>query len=61
MVGETGTGKTAVTSFLASSVGKRLVALNLSNQSEASDLLGGFKPIDPAIDARGKSKKLICP
>lgn len=55
MVGETGTGKTAVTGFLASSVGKKLVALNLSNQSEASDLLGGYKPIDPAVDARGTS------
>lgn len=53
LVGETGTGKTAITGFLAASVGKRLVALNMSNQSEAGDLLGGFKPINAAEEARG--------
>jgi midasin len=48
MVGETGTGKTAAVGNLAYELGKELVALNLSNQTEASDLLGGFKPVNEA-------------
>jgi midasin len=54
LVGETGTGKTTVVSYMASLIGKRLISLNLSNQSEASDLLGGFKPLDSAEDGKRK-------
>ena len=54
LVGETGTGKTATISFLASSLGHRLVSLNLSTQSEASDLLGGYKPIDKTTQIQRK-------
>ncbi|KXX82541.1 Midasin [Madurella mycetomatis] len=45
LVGETGIGKTTVVQQLAESLGHQLVAVNLSQQSEAGDLLGGFKPI----------------
>jgi midasin len=45
LVGETGIGKTTVIQQLADSLGHQLVAFNLSQQSEAGDLLGGFKPI----------------
>lgn len=45
LVGETGIGKTTVIQQLADSLGQQLVAVNLSQQSEAGDLLGGFKPI----------------
>ena len=55
MVGETGTGKTAAVGHLASSLGRNLVALNLSNQTEASDLLGGFKPVNEAEEIERKS------
>ncbi|UZJ54484.1 hypothetical protein CBS101457_003804 [Exobasidium rhododendri] len=51
LVGETGTGKTTVVQHLASLVRKPLVALNLSQQTETSDLLGGFKPLDPKLPA----------
>ncbi|KNZ64279.1 hypothetical protein VP01_1047g2 [Puccinia sorghi] len=54
LVGETGTGKTTVVSYLAKLLGKKLISLNLSNQSEASDLLGGFKPLDSAEDRKCK-------
>jgi midasin len=54
LVGETGTGKTTVVSYLAKLLGKKLISLNLSNQSEASDLLGGFKPLDSNEDAKCK-------
>lgn len=46
LVGETGIGKTTVVQQLAESLGQRLIAVNLSQQSEVGDLLGGFKPIN---------------
>lgn len=46
LVGETGIGKTTVVQQLADSLGHKLVAVNLSQQSEVGDLLGGFKPIN---------------
>ncbi|XP_048233780.1 midasin isoform X2 [Ricinus communis] len=47
LVGETGTGKTTLIQNLAMMLGQRLTVLNLSQQSDVADLLGGFKPIDP--------------
>lgn len=46
LVGETGTGKTTLIQHLADTLGCRLIVVNLSQQSEASDLLGGFKPLN---------------
>ena len=46
LVGETGTGKTTLIQELATSMGYSLTVVNLSQQSEASDLLGGFKPVN---------------
>lgn len=46
LVGETGIGKTTVVQQLADLLGHKLTAVNLSQQSEVGDLLGGFKPIN---------------
>jgi midasin len=46
LVGETGIGKTTVVQQLADSLGFHLTAVNLSQQSEVGDLLGGFKPVN---------------
>ena len=46
LVGETGTGKTTVIQQLAQALGHSLVVVNLSQHSEAGDLLGGFKPVN---------------
>ncbi|PSR94588.1 hypothetical protein BD289DRAFT_404549 [Coniella lustricola] len=46
LVGETGIGKTTVVQQLSDSLGHNLIAVNLSQQSEVGDLLGGFKPIN---------------
>ncbi|PNY23678.1 Midasin [Tolypocladium capitatum] len=46
LVGETGIGKTTVIQQLAQSLGHKLIAVNLSQQSEVGDLLGGFKPVN---------------
>lgn len=46
LVGETGTGKTAIIQKLAELMGTKLIVVNLSQQSEAGDLLGGYKPMN---------------
>lgn len=45
LVGGTGIGKTAAVQALARLSGKSLFVQNLSAQTDTSDLLGGFKPI----------------
>lgn len=45
MVGETGTGKTTIVQNIARALGEKLIVVNMSRESELSDLLGGFKPI----------------
>ncbi|KAF9602379.1 hypothetical protein IFM89_027086 [Coptis chinensis] len=47
LVGETGTGKTTLVQNLARRLGQPLTVLNLSQQSDVEDLLGGLKPTDP--------------
>ncbi|KIP09693.1 hypothetical protein PHLGIDRAFT_86293 [Phlebiopsis gigantea 11061_1 CR5-6] len=51
LTGETGTGKTSVVTHLASLLRKPLISLNLSNQTESSDIIGGFKPVDARVSA----------
>lgn len=46
LVGETGIGKTTVVQQLATLMRQKLTVVNLSQQSESSDLLGGFKPVN---------------
>ncbi|XVF74359.1 hypothetical protein PTKIN_Ptkin13bG0104300 [Pterospermum kingtungense] len=46
LVGETGTGKTTLVQNIALRLGQKLTVLNLSQQSDVADLLGGFKPMD---------------
>ncbi|KAJ6240735.1 midasin-related [Anaeramoeba flamelloides] len=46
LVGETGTGKTSIIQYLANLTYNKLVVQNMSQQTDSSDLLGGFKPVD---------------
>ena len=46
LTGETGTGKTSLVQHLASLVGAEMVVVNLNQQSDTGDLLGGFKPVE---------------
>ena len=46
LVGETGCGKTATIQYLATQCGHKFSAINMSQQSDVTDLLGGFKPVD---------------
>ena len=42
LVGETGTGKTASVQHLAALLGHKLTVVNLNQQSDSSQLLGGW-------------------
>lgn len=42
LVGETGTGKTAAVQYLAQKTGHHLVVINMNQQSDSADLLGGY-------------------
>ena len=46
LVGETGTGKTSSVQELARLQGKQLHVFNMNQNTDSSDLLGGFKPVD---------------
>ncbi|XP_076780137.1 midasin isoform X2 [Arvicanthis niloticus] len=46
LVGETGTGKTSAVQHLAHATGQYLRVVNMNQQSDTADLLGGFKPVD---------------
>ena len=45
LVGETGTGKTTAVQHLAMRTGRRLLVHNLSEQSDSSELIGGYRPV----------------
>nr|XP_011467404.1 PREDICTED: midasin isoform X1 [Fragaria vesca subsp. vesca] len=49
LVGETGTGKTTLVQDLAGRLDRKLTVLNLSQQSDVADLLGGYKPMDESF------------
>jgi MoxR-like ATPase len=46
LVGETGNGKTTIIQHLAQQCGRRLLVQNLNQQTDSSDFLGGFKPVE---------------
>uniref|UniRef100_K9J478 Midasin n=1 Tax=Desmodus rotundus TaxID=9430 RepID=K9J478_DESRO len=46
LVGETGTGKTSTVQYLAHITGHHLRIVNMNQQSDTADLLGGYKPVD---------------
>lgn len=48
LVGETGTGKTELVQQLAKLLNKKLIIVNCHFQTEVSDLIGGFKPVNKA-------------
>jgi midasin len=45
-VGETGGGKTSIVQHLAKRCGRDLVVQNLSLQTDSTDLLGGYRPLE---------------
>ncbi|CAD7955682.1 unnamed protein product, partial [Amoebophrya sp. A120] len=46
LVGDTGTGKTTVIQRFAELCGQKVFVYNFNDQSEAQELVGGFRPVD---------------
>ena len=59
LTGETGTGKTSVITHLATLSHRPLISLNLSHQTESSDLIGGLKPVDARIPGSMLQEKFL--
>ncbi|KAF9533063.1 hypothetical protein CPB83DRAFT_903057 [Crepidotus variabilis] len=59
LTGETGTGKTSAVTQLASLLNQSLISLNLSHQTESSDLIGGLKPIDVRVPGSLLQEKFV--
>ncbi|KAG7445730.1 P-loop containing nucleoside triphosphate hydrolase protein [Guyanagaster necrorhizus] len=59
LTGETGTGKTSIITHFASLLRRPLISMNLSHQTESTDLLGGFKPIDARIPASALQERFL--
>lgn len=57
LTGEAGSGKTAIIQQIAKLLGKKLIIANLSRQSELSDLIGGFRPIELAAAIPSLARK----
>jgi len=49
LCGETGTGKTSSIQYLAHLLGKSLRIVNMNQQSDSCDLIGGYKPVELRI------------
>ncbi|KAJ8930712.1 hypothetical protein NQ314_016477 [Rhamnusium bicolor] len=63
LVGETGTGKTSSIQYLAHTIGQKLIVINMNQQSDSADLLGGFKPVDlkfVAAPIRREFEQVFC-
>lgn len=50
LVGEPGTGKTSIVTSIAKVVGKKVLRINLSDQTEFSDLVGTYLPTPRGIE-----------
>nr|CCC89279.1 unnamed protein product [Trypanosoma congolense IL3000] len=59
LTGETGVGKTFVVQYLADKVGQKLIVHNLDNQTDTSDFMGGWKPLDVSVAVRNSYQEFV--
>lgn len=59
LIGETGTGKTSLITHVASLLNRPLISLNLSTQTESSDLVGGFRPVDARVPGSELQQRFV--
>lgn len=59
LCGETGVGKTTALQHLANLLGKKISVINLNQQTETSDLLGSFKPVDIKTQMKTLKDKFV--
>lgn len=60
LVGETGTGKTSTLQLLAKHTGNKLIVLNMNQQSDSVDLIGGYKPVEFKIIIKPIREEFEC-
>ena len=59
LTGETGVGKTYMVQHLANQLNQDLVVHNLNQQSETSDIIGGYKPTDMTASGTTLSDRAV--
>ncbi|KAH9601131.1 Midasin AAA lid domain 5 [Trypanosoma melophagium] len=59
LTGETGVGKTFIVQFLADQIGQNLIVHNLNQQTDTSDFMGGWKPLDVSVTVRAAYHKFV--
>ncbi|CAD2215294.1 hypothetical protein AGDE_03576 [Angomonas deanei] len=52
LTGETGVGKTFIVQYLADKLGQKLIVHNLNQQTDTTDFMGGWKPLDVGVSVR---------
>ncbi|KAG5506394.1 hypothetical protein JKF63_05897 [Porcisia hertigi] len=52
LTGETGVGKTFIVQYLADQLGQTLIVHNLNQQTDSTDFMGGWKPLDVGVAVR---------
>lgn len=60
LVGETGTGKTSTLQLLARHTGNKLIVLNMNQQSDSVDLIGGYKPVELKVVLKPIREEFEC-
>ncbi|ESL08977.1 hypothetical protein TRSC58_03310, partial [Trypanosoma rangeli SC58] len=59
LAGETGVGKTFIVQYLAEQIGQKLIVHNLNQQTDTSDFMGGWKPLDVGVAVRNAYHKFV--
>ncbi|KAF5221371.1 hypothetical protein ECC02_005613 [Trypanosoma cruzi] len=59
LTGETGVGKTFIVQYLADQLGQKLIVHNLNQQTDTSDFMGGWKPLDVGVAVRNAYHKFV--
>ncbi|CAE7361933.1 mdn1 [Symbiodinium pilosum] len=60
LVGDTGTGKTSVVQHIGRLLGQEVLVYNFNEQSESTELIGGFRPVDNVMQLMSELVELFC-
>ncbi|CAK9092930.1 Midasin (Dynein-related AAA-ATPase mdn1) (MIDAS-containing protein) [Durusdinium trenchii] len=60
LVGDTGTGKTSVVQHVGRLLGREVLVYNFNEQSESTELVGGFRPVDNVMQLMSELVESFC-
>jgi len=60
LVGDTGTGKTSVVQHVGRLLGREVLVYNFNEQSESTELIGGFRPVDNVMQLMSELVESFC-